>query len=153
MSAALASLMRDIPRSQPNPPLFSGLIAFICVGVAGVSAFVVLSAAVIWLNTGIAPWIINTICYGVLIVPVYLLHRRYSFQSDAAHSQALPRYIAVQAMALLLAALFSFVIDGTMQLPTMLASTLVIALTSGVNFMVLRSWAFARAQWSAVVTA
>ncbi|MNW21468.1 hypothetical protein D3C71_2224120 [compost metagenome] len=56
-------------------------------------------------------------------------------------------------MALVLAALFSFVVHGVLGVPTVPASMLVIALTSGVNFAVLRSWAFARAQWGVAVPA
>ncbi|KRA50523.1 GtrA family protein [Devosia sp. Root635] len=153
MSAALQSLMRDIPASQPGAPLFGGLIAFVAIGGAGAAAFVVLSSSMIWLDTGLADWLVNTASYASLILPVYLLHRRYSFQSDAPHGQALPRYMAVQGMALLLAALFSFVVHGVFSMPTVPASMLVIALTSGVNFMVLRSWAFARAQWGIVLPA
>jgi putative flippase GtrA len=153
MSAALQSLMRDVPPVRARTPLFSGLIAFIVIGAAGAAAFVVLSTAMIWLDTGVADWIVNAACYASLIVPVYALHRRYSFDSDAPHGQALPRYMAVQGMALLLAALFSFVVHGVLAVPTVFASMLVIALTSGVNFMVLRSWAFARSHWSVTVPA
>lgn len=152
MSAALQSLMPDTPRLRPSAPLFGGLFAFLVVGGAGAAAFVVLSTMMIWFDTGFAAWMVNTACYGALILPVYLLHRRYSFQSEASHWQALPRYMAVQGMALLLAALFSYVIHG-MAMPTLFASMLVIALTSGVNFMVLRSWAFARAQLTIPVPA
>jgi putative flippase GtrA len=105
---------------------------------------VVLSGMMISLHTGIEDWIVNTACYAALIIPVYLLHRRFSFQSEASHRQALPRYMAVQGMALVLAALFSFVVHGVLTLPTLAASLLVISLTSGINFLVLRSWAFAR---------
>ena len=153
MSAALHSLMRDVPPSRARAPLFGGLIAFITIGAAGAAAFVALSTAMIWLDTGIADWVVNAACYAALIVPVYTMHRRFSFDSDAPHSQALPRYMAVQGMALLLAALFSFVVHGVLAVPTVVASILVIALTSGVNFMVLRSWAFARAQWGIAVPA
>lgn len=151
MSAALHSLMRDVP--QPREPVFGGLVAFICIGGVGAAAFVVLSTAMIWLDTGIADWAVNTASYAALIVPVYLLHRRYSFVSDAPHIQALPRYMAVQAMALVLAALFSFVVHGVLAMPTVLASMVVITLTSGVNFVVLRSWAFARTQLGMAVPA
>lgn len=153
MSAALQSLMRDVPPARAAAPAFSDLVAFICIGAAGAAAFVVLSSIMIWLGTGFANWAVNAACYAALIGPVYLLHRRYSFDSDAPHMQALPRYMAVQAMALVLAALFSFVVHGVPAMPTVLASVLVIALTSGVNFMVLRSWAFARAQWGVAVPA
>ena len=153
MSAALESLMRDVPPVRPDAPFFGGLVAFVAIGGAGAGAFVLLSTAMIWLHTGFADWIVNTACYASLIGPVYLLHRRYSFDSDAPHIQALPRYMAVQGMALVLAALFSYLVHGVLAVPTMAASLLVIALTSGVNFMVLRSWAFARAQWSTTVPA
>lgn len=153
MSAALQSLMRDVPRSQPIAPVFSGLFAFLVIGGTGAAAFVVLSSMMIWLDTGLADWSVNTACYAALIVPVYLMHRRYSFQSDASHWQALPRYMAVQGMAMLLAAVFSIVVHGVFELPTVVASIIVITLTSGVNFMVLRSWAFARAQWGNAIPA
>jgi putative flippase GtrA len=153
MSAALQSLMRDVPPGRPEAPLFGGLIAFIGIGAAGAATFVVLSTALIWLGTGVADWIVNAACYAGLIVPIYLLHRRYSFDSDAPHGQALPRYMAVQGMALVLAALFSFVVHGVLDMPALPASILVITLTSGVNFMVLRSWAFARAHWGHPVPA
>lgn len=150
MSAALESLMiRDVPRPAPAAPVFSGVVAFAGIGVAAALTYVVLSTLLLWLHTGIADWVINTACYGGLIVPVYLLHRRYSFDSDAPHMQALPRYMAVQAMALLLAALFSYVVHGVFAMPPLWASVVVIGLTSGVNFIVLRSWAFARTQWEA----
>jgi putative flippase GtrA len=153
MSAALQSLMRDVPPSRDRAPLLGGLFAFIAIGAAGAVAFVVLSTSVIWLDTGFADWVVNTACYASLIVPVYLMHRRFSFDSDAPHSQALPRYMAVQFMALLLAAAFSYVVHGVLAMPTVFASMLVITLTSGVNFVVLRSWAFARAQWGTAVPA
>jgi putative flippase GtrA len=152
MSAALQSLMRDVP-ARPSAPLFGGLLAFLVVGGSGAAAFVVLSSIMIWADTGLEDWWVNTASYAVLIVPVYLLHRRYSFDSDASHWQALPRYMAVQGMALVLAAVFSLVIHGALNLPTVLASMLVIGLTSGVNFMVLRSWAFTRGQLSVAVSA
>lgn len=145
MSAALQSLMREAPRSaQSSVPLWGGIFNFIAIGASGALTFVALSTAIIGLNTGVPAWIVNVACYAALIGPIYLLQRRFSFQSDAPHVQALPRYVAVQCMALMLAAVFSYVVHGTMNLPTVVASLLVIGLTSGVNFVVLRSWAFAR---------
>ncbi len=51
--------------------------------------------------------------------------------------------VAVQMASLALAALFSFVAYSVLKMPSMGAGLLVIALTSGVNFLVLRRWAFA----------
>jgi putative flippase GtrA len=128
---------------QSHWKVFTGLLAFVGIGASGALAFVALSTAVIWLNPHAPAWVVSPFCYAATILPVYLLHRRFSFRSNASHRQALPRYVAVQAMALLLTALFSWLVHGQLQLPTLLSSMLVVGLTSGVNFVVLRSWAFA----------
>ena len=153
MSASLQSLMmREVPREAPAP-LFSGLFAFLGIGVGGAVAFVALSTIMISLNPGLAEWAVSAACYAATILPVYLLHRRFSFGSDASHWQALPRYVAVQGMALLLATVFSFVVHDLLTLPTVLASMLVIGLTSSVNYVLLRSWAFARGHIGVAVPA
>ena len=58
--------------------------------------FVLLSSAALALPTGLPGWVVSAICYALFIVPVYLLHRRFSFSSSAPHKQALPRYVAVR---------------------------------------------------------
>ena len=153
MSASLDSLMSDIPAVDTSPSRLHSAFFFLCIGGSGAVAFVVLSTLMIWLDTGLPAYVVNALCYGALIVPVYLLHRRFSFQSDASHWQALPRYLAVQVSAVLLAALFTFVIHGVLEVPTLFASMLVIGLTSGVNYFVLRSWAFAKAQFVVAIPA
>jgi putative flippase GtrA len=131
-------------------PLFTGLAAFVAIGAGGAAAFVLLSTlAMGFVDGGLPAWLVNTLCYLLLIGPVYLLHRRISFASDAPHGRALPRYVAVQLMALLLTALFSQLAHGVFALPALPAAILVVGLTSGVNFLVLRGWAFASGQWGA----
>jgi putative flippase GtrA len=129
------------------------MLNFIMIGAGGAAAFVALSSLVIALPTGLENWIVNALCYGALIGPVYLLHRQFSFHSDVPHLRALPRYLAVQASALALATLFGFVLHGVFAMPSVAASTLVVMLTSGGNYLVLRSWAFARVQLGGVVPA
>lgn len=142
MRSSLESLMiADLP-TTPARSLLLELVAFICVGLSGMLGFIVLSNIAVALPTGLPAWFVSAFCYAVLIVPVYLLHRRFSFASDAPHAHALPRYVLVQAVALGLATLFSVVAYGVLAMPTHTASILVIALTSGVNFLVLRNWAF-----------
>ena len=153
MSAALESLMPNMSAQPPARPVFSGVASFLAIGGAGALGFLLLSNVMMVLPTGLDKWVVNSLCYGAFIVPIYLLHRRYSFQSDAPHVEALPRYLAVQASALLLATLFGFVLYRVFAMPTPTASALVIVLTSGVNYLVLRGWAFARHQLGAVVPA
>jgi putative flippase GtrA len=115
------------------------------IGGAAAVAFVGVSSAAIALFDTLPAWLVSSLCYAAFIVPVYLLHRRYSFQSGVEHARALPRYVAVQLCGLALATVFSFVAYGVVGLPTLTAAIVVIALTSGINFLVLRRWAFGSA--------
>ncbi|MDP2781506.1 GtrA family protein [Devosia sp.] len=146
MSVALTNLMRSVPMPETGPQRLNwgGLLRFIAIGSSGAIGFIALSSLTMALPTGLENSVINGLCYAVFILPIYLLHRRFSFQSDASHRSALPRYLAVQASALMLATLFGYVLYGVLAMPPVMASTLVIGLTSGVNYLLLRSWAFAR---------
>jgi len=119
------------------------LIAFLLIGGSGALAFVGLSAALIGLGLPIPSWVISTLCYGAFIVPIYLLHRRFTFEAAVAHGQALPRYIAVQLVALALASAFSYVAYHVLLLPAAMAAVSVICLTSASSFLFLKFWAFA----------
>ena len=145
MSASLQSLMRDqLAAEDAGTPVLVQLFAFLLIGGSAALAFVGLSAAAVTAFDTLPAWLVSSLCYAGFIVPVYLLHRRFSFRSGVAHSRALPRYIAVQLTSLGLATLFSFVAYGVIGLPTLAAAIFVAALTSGVNFLVLRRWAFAQ---------
>ncbi len=144
MSVSLESLMQPAPAGAGRRTLLAELGAFLVVGGAAALGFVALSILATRLDTGLPDWIVSAVCYALFIVPVYLLHRRFSFSSEAPHGVALPRYVAVQLSALALAALFSFICYRLAGLQPAIAATLVIVLTSGVNFLVLRLWAFAR---------
>jgi putative flippase GtrA len=119
------------------------LIGFICVGGSGAVAFIILSTFMIGLRTGVPDWVMSALCWVALIGPVYAGHRLWSFRSGVPHRQALPRYIAVQICGIMLAAIFSCLFYRVLGMSTAVAATLVTALTSGVNFAILRAWAFA----------
>lgn len=143
LSHSLESLMRDTAIELPRPSLVAELASFIVVGGIAAAAFVVLSTLAIALRTGLPDWLMSALCYAAFIVPVYLAHRRFSFRANTPHGVALPRYVAVQLSALCLAALFSYLCYAMLGLTTTLAAFVVIVLTSGVNFIVLKLWAFA----------
>jgi putative flippase GtrA len=144
MSVALESLMHVNPEQGAMRPAGGEVLMFFVIGACAAASFVVASTALIWVLPMVESWLVSTFCYAACIVPVYLLHRRFSFSSEAPHGQALPRYAAVQIMALALASMFSFLFHGTLALPSLMAAILVIALTSGLNYLVLRNWAFGR---------
>lgn len=143
MNRSLESLMPDLRAQPAGRTLFEELVLFILVGASGAIGFVLLSTTMQAMPTGLPRWVVSALCYAACIGPVYLSHRRFSFQSGAPHRQALPRYVAVQGMALTLAALFSYVAYGVLSAPALAGSVLVVGLTSGVNFIILRGWAFA----------
>lgn len=143
MSVLLESLVRDSFAEPKRRTVFDELGAFLAVGGSGALGFFLLSLGAVSLRTGVPDWIVSAACYAAMIGPVYLAHRRFSFDSDAPHRQALPRYVAVQLSALSLASLFSFVCYSVLGLQSVVAALLVTGLTSGVNFFVLKLWAFA----------
>jgi putative flippase GtrA len=135
--------MPDMARSGGDRHVLLDLLAFLCIGGSGAVGFIALSSLAAALGTGLPGWLTNGLSYAVMILPVYLLHRRFSFGSKAPHVQALPRYVGVQLFSVLLVALFSFVVHGLFDMPAVGASTIVAGLTAAVNFVVLRGWAFA----------
>ena len=143
MSISLESLMRDSAIEAPRPTLFTELGSFLLVGGLAALCFVGLSMLLVDLGTGVPDWIVSACCYALFIVPVYIAHRRVSFRSNVPHSVALPRYVAVQVSALALASGFSYVCYSLLGMQTATAAFLVVVLTSGVNFAVLKLWAFA----------
>ncbi len=95
------------------------------------------SAAAIAAFRELPSWLVSALCYAAYIVPVYLLHRRFAFRSDADHGRALPRYCGPQWAWT--CHLFSWLAYGVIGMPTLLAAILVICLTSR-NFLALRGY-------------
>ena len=143
LGASLENLMRGAVAETRRPLIALELVSFAVVGGVAALSYVILSVALIALGTGIPNWIVSVFCYALFIIPAYLAHRRYSFRSESPHAVALPRYVAVQLSAVTLASLFSYLCYSVLGLETAVAAMLVIGLTSGVNFVVLKLWAFA----------
>ena len=119
------------------------VLSFVAVGGLAALCFAGLSTVLIELRTGLPDWVMSALCYAAFIMPVYFAHRRVSFRSRTPHGIALPRYAAVQLMALTVAAMLSFVFYDLLGAQPLVAALLVIGLTSGFSFAALRIWAFA----------
>lgn len=145
MSVSLESLMREPATAAPRASILGELFSFVAIGGLAALGFIALSTLMIGLRTGVPDWLVSACCYALFVGPVYLAHKYISFHSDAPHRQALPRYVVVQVCGIGFASLFSFLAYGVLGLPTLTAAVLVIGLTSGVNFAVVRVWAFAGA--------
>lgn len=143
MNASFDQLIRGQLAAVRQSQALLQLLSFLAVGGAGALSFTLVSTIAIAALSQYPAWIVSACCYAAHIVPVYLLHRRFAFQATTtAHTTALPRYVAVQLCGIALAALFSWIAYGVIGMPSILAALLVTGLTSGVNFVVLRLWAF-----------
>jgi putative flippase GtrA len=117
--------------------------AFLLVGGSGAVGFILLSTLMLELRTGAPEWLVSGLCWAAMIGPVYFAHRAVSFRSDAPHAQALPRYVMVRVLGVTLAAIFSHVAHGVLGFSSLAGSVAVAGLTAGVNFAILKLWAFA----------
>lgn len=143
MSLSLESLMRDALEQTSERPVATELVWFLAVGGGATLALAAVTTAMISLRTGLPDWVMAALCYAAFIGPVYLLHRRLSFRSEVAHGQAFPRYAAVQVSAIGLVSLFSWLCYSVLGIGTAVGSLIVLGVTAGVNFAVLKLWAFA----------
>ncbi len=75
-------------------------------------------------------------------VVAYLANRRHTFESDVAHSQALPRHYAVVAASIALNAALFRVAHGSFDAPVWFAQGLATGLCMVFNFVASRLWVF-----------
>lgn len=142
MSMSLESLMRESVLEPTEVGLGTQLLSFLVIGAGAAMGFVVLSRLMLSAPLGLSSWVVSSMCYGLFVLLAYAAHRRFSFHSSAPHGRALAIYLAVQVSGLALAIMFSWLAYGVFALPTTVAALSVICLTAGVNFMVLKAWAF-----------
>jgi putative flippase GtrA len=86
--------------------------------------------------------IITVSCHALLIVPVYLLQRSFTFRSDANHVQAFPKYFTTQLVALGINFAISTIIFPIFKIDNKIGAILVIGLTSILSMLALKFWAF-----------
>jgi putative flippase GtrA len=117
-------------------------VAFVIVGGGAAVIFIVLSTAILSLNTGIPRWLASALCYALLVGPVYLAHHKITFRSQQRHSEALPKYLATQALAVVVSAGMAMPVYHLFHLEPLPGSVLVTVLTSIGSFVVLKLWTF-----------
>ncbi|MDW8124827.1 MAG: GtrA family protein [Geminicoccaceae bacterium] len=75
----------------------------------------------------------------------YLLNRNWTFESDAAHERALPRFVLANLVALALTALLMALFTGPLGLHYLPAQLLTTGTVMVWNFLAYRHWTFAPA--------
>ena len=118
------------------------LAAFIGIGAGLGLIYALLEQGFVTAYPAVAPLEIQALLFASLLVPGYQLHRRICFASETPHFRAVMRYVTIQLGVLCLAGFFSQLAHGVTGMAHMTTVFLVFALTAGVNFTVLRTWAF-----------
>ena len=118
------------------------LLAFIGIGAGLGLVYVLLEQGLVSAFPSVVPLQIQILLFASLLVPGYQLHRRVCFASEMPHLRAAMRYVTLQLGVLCLAGFFSQLAYGVVGMPQMTTVFLVFAVTAGVNFTVLRNWAF-----------
>lgn len=120
------------------------LFFFLIIGSSGALAYVLLNT---WALSVFKyeKHIISTSVYACLILPIYLLQRRFSFESTESVAKTLPKYIFTHIIGMLLTYFISDVVFTTLGLPDFWGSIASICATSALSFVLLKVWAFKKA--------
>ena len=118
------------------------LVAFILIGAGVAALYAGLEPTFASAFPDIAPLQISLLLFASLLVPAYQMHRRFCFPSEMPPVRAAMRYATVQLGVLCLAGFFSQLAYGIAGMPHLTTLLLVFGLTAGVNFSILRIWAF-----------
>lgn len=118
------------------------IIKFGAIGGGSALCYVFLSNWALGNFSNLPKPVISALCYSVFIFPVYLLQHRFTFNNEAEHKNALPKYLMVQMLSLAFSFLFGAFALNFLKLPNFIGSVVVIVLTSLGSFVALKLWAF-----------
>jgi putative flippase GtrA len=110
--------------------------------VSVVSAIIQYSTLAIGVSLGIGA--VSASCAGYVLGAFtgYVLNRGYTYASQAAHVSAVPRFVAVILVGLVLNALFMHLLHGYLGWHYLLAQVLTTGITMIWNFTAHRHWTF-----------
>ena len=115
------------------------LIKFIFVGGAGALCYFLGSCLLTYF--GVTPWIASVLIYIFLIPNVYLIQRKFVFESKNPHTIDFPKYILLQLIGVFLSAVIPFFIISHKNSPQM-AFIVVVIFVGFFNYFFQRNWVF-----------
>lgn len=122
---------------------YNELFRFVLVGASVALIYVIMCTFALHRFVQFPKPLVTFVCYCILILPTYLLHHGFSFKSGASHKKALPSYIIVQIIGMILNYIFSHIAFNWFHLPNLMGSAIITALTSITSFIILKLWTFA----------
>lgn len=121
---------------------YGSILRFLIVGGSGAVAFVILTNIGLNLFPKLPKTLVSVCSYALLILPVYTLHRSFSFESNLPHKIALPKYVITQIISLCFNFSFSYLLFNVLHFPNFWGSVGITILTSVGSFIALKLWAF-----------
>lgn len=117
------------------------LCRFIVVGGASALSYSLMSAALtVWLQ--LVPALASTIAYISMLLPTYMIQRRFTFRSAAPMRRSLPRYIIVHSLLMAIGSICSSKLVETYGWQPLPAFLLVGPLLAASSFMLQKLWTF-----------
>lgn len=118
------------------------IIIFIIIG--GGAAAVTMLLTYLGLNNfpQIPKPMITACVYALMILPVYYLQHRFSFDGKTEHKDSLPKYVGVQMVSVAMSFVLSYLFLDLLKLPHAIGSIITVAATSIGSFIALKLWAF-----------
>jgi len=117
------------------------LFLFILIG--GTAAFgYAIICTIFSLLFGLRPAVSSVLGYGIALPPAYGAQKLITFRSEAAHKIAFPKYLSVQVISNINAAILSEILTEKLGYPALPSFVIIAGIVGITNFWALRYWAF-----------
>lgn len=126
-----------------SPVSWKNILSF---GIVGALATVVhaIVAIVLIEMAMLHPFPANAFGFMTGFLASYFGHHRFSFQSDAEHKDALPRFLLVAGAGLVLNQIIVFCVVNLAGLSYYISLAIIISVVPVMTFVISRNWAFVR---------
>jgi putative flippase GtrA len=115
------------------------MVKFLVTGGLGAACYLLLSIVLTML--GVVTWIASLMVYGTLVPLIYIMQKKFVFESDTPHSVAFPKYLAIQILGISVSGLLPFILGGFSVAPGT-SFVAVVAFITVTNYILQSRWAF-----------
>jgi len=123
---------------NPRVSLIRRLLTFGAVGLGATIGYIAVSMVLV--DIGCRPWIVSPLVYAAIIPMAYMGQRTLTFRSKANHTSSLPKYLVIQGVGLVLAALIPAVVSEVVSPAG--SFVIVSGIVAVTNYILLARWAF-----------
>lgn len=124
-----------------SPAAALRLLRFLAVGGSAAGLYVVMSTGLVELLQW-RPWAASLLSYGISIPTAYIAQKRFTFASSCGHIVALPRYVALQIVGMIIAAAVAEALSSLSFLTPPLVFLLTVGAVAGITYLVMSRWIF-----------